>query len=430
MSSQSSDLADDIVPSAVPEHAVPLRVEFLPWHRVRKQYIRERQWNKLTSRMVDRYLRSQLQNDAADWSVAEEQGEAAETAAEVPESVRVDRPLRCLVIPGNDLLDMRALWRDLLPHNCFIQYLGFNEVQGSNQSGTRVHVANNEVTSLARVARDSVVLADRFQSIASERTQAYHYLRRYGPFHLVNLDLCDSLFPTTSRNPAEYFNALHRLTEYQMRHQTTPWLLFITTQVEPGVVDAPELQKLCTPIRQNHDKHPQFATELERLVPKDAFQTQDAAIELSDLDEGATVRLFGVALGKYLLSLGTSAHPNWAVHMLPSYRYWINRKPHVEMLSLAFQFRRKFSPPVDHTGLSSLEMDPPKFPDELECARKLVIAVENIRDLDALLQSDDDLRVEMENSSADLLEAAGYDREAYLTWVRSGEGSAEVAMND
>jgi len=75
-------------------------------------------------------------------------------------------------------------------------------------------------------------------------------------------------------------------------------------------------------------------------------------------------------------------------------------------------------------------MDPPKFPDELECARKLVIAVENIRDLDALLQSDDDLRVEMENSSADLLEAAGYDREAYLTWVRSGEGSAEVAMND
>ena len=128
------------------------RAEFQPWHKVRKQYIRQRQWNKLTSRMVDRYLKSQLQNDAADWSVAEEDAEAVGTSAEVPESVRVDRPLRCLVIPGNDLLDLRSLWKEHLPHNCFIRYLGFNEVQGSDQRGTRVHVANNEVTSLARVA--------------------------------------------------------------------------------------------------------------------------------------------------------------------------------------------------------------------------------------------------------------------------------------
>ena len=212
------------------------------------------------------------------------------------------------------------------------------------------------------------MLADRFQSIASEKTQAYHYLKQYGPFHLVNLDLCDSLFPTTSRSPVDYISALHRLIVYQMKHQTTPWLLFITTQVEPGLVNAPEFQKLCKPIRQNHDRHPTFAAELERLVPTGTFQTEEPVIEISGLDEEGMVRLFGVALGKHLLSLATSAHPNWAVQMLPSYRYWINRDPHVEMLSLAFQFRRKFSPPVDHTGLSALQIEPPTFPDELECA--------------------------------------------------------------
>jgi hypothetical protein len=430
MTTPGSDLADGIVQSALPEHIARPRDQFMPWHKVRKQFIRVRQWNRLIVRLAYRYLSSELQDEAADWSLDEEERGGPGTPAEVPDSIRIDRPLRCLTIPGDDLLDLRSLWRDLRPLGCFIRYLGFNRAQGSEQPGTRVHVANNEVTSLDRVARDSLVVRDRFQAIESQRSNAYHYLKEYGPFHVVNLDLCDSLFPTKSRSAADYFKALHRLAEYQMKHQTTPWLLFITTQVEPAAVSAPELQKLCQPMRRNCEKHTDFASRLGKLVRPDVFQSQDDAIDISKLTEEDMVPVFGVALGKFLITLAASAHPNWAVQMLRSHRYCIKREPRVEMLSLAFQFRRKFSPPVDSTGLSSVHVTVPKFPSELECAAKLVAAVENISDVDQLLQADDQLRDEMETASADLLEAAGYDRGDYLAWVRSGEGAVQGSMND
>ena len=128
-----------------------------------------------------------------------------EPAAEIPEAIRIERPLRCLVVPGDDLLDVRSLWQSLRPYNCYMRYLGFNEGHGSKQIDTRVHVANNEVTSLDKVARDSQVLHGPFQSIASENSQAYQYLKEYGPFHVVNLDICDSLFPTTANNATRLF---------------------------------------------------------------------------------------------------------------------------------------------------------------------------------------------------------------------------------
>jgi hypothetical protein len=297
-----------------------------------------------------------------------------------------------LVIPGDDLLEMRALCADLQPQGCYIRYLGFNEAHGSNQSGTRIHVANNEVT------------------------------WEYGPYHLVNLDLCDSLFPTGSGRWQTYLSALHQLAIYQMKFQTTPWLLFITSQVEPGAASMPDLEKFCQPINKNCDSFPEFASHFATLFRSNPCAATEG-VDLTSLDEEEMLRVFGVALGKLLIAFGTSASPNWAVQMLRSYRYRINSSPHVEMLSLAFQFRPKHQPPIDPTGLSGAKISLPSFPTELECARKLVTAVERITDVDQILTSDAALREEMLNSSADLLGSAGYDRNAYVKWVADGEQS-------
>jgi len=427
MNTDRSDLADDIVPAAIPEHIAPALDEFLPWHKVRKQFIRQQQWNELTGRLVTRYLK--LQTEQADWSVDEEPEAGRDPSSVGPESVRIDRPLSCLVIPGDDLLDLRSLWNALCDRGCWIRYLGFNERQGSSQRGTRVHVANNEVTSLPRVDRQSQVLADSFQSIARHNSKAYHYLKKYGPFHIVNLDLCDSLFPTTSRPPHDYFSALHRLAEFQMKSQTTPWLLFITTQVEPGAVSLPDLHALCRPTRQSRDRFPDFAERLGQIVPAQVFSPPNGDIDLRSLGPEEMVRVFGVALGKYLIDLAGSASPHWIVQLLPSYRYAINRQPFVDMLSLAFQFRPIFQPPIDSTGLSKMAVMVPRCPDERECALKVLAAIERIRDVDELLAANSELKTEMEAASADLLEAAGYDRDKYLAWVRSGEGRPRDAGN-
>jgi hypothetical protein len=419
MSDQDPDFADEIIQDRLPEHSQPPSDRFLPWHRTRKEFVRRLQWNQLTVRMIERRWRRQLHLEETAWSLEDQP--ADDDTLRVPETVLLQRALNCLMIPGEDLLDIRALHRDIQPLNCAIRYLGFNESQGSDQTGTRVHVANNAVTSLDRVVRNSRVVRDRFEAIASPDSQAYRYLKEYGPYHVVNLDLCGSMFPNTASNVQGYYNALHSLCAYQFEHQTAEWLLFVTTMVEPAVVDAEWLKKLCGPTQENYHRYPEFADRLVKLVPSGVFASSESTVVLSGLTERQIVDLFGVALGKWLLSLCLSAKPQWAVAMRPSYRYSINEDKGAVMLSLAFELRPNVAPPFDAAGMSTVTVQPKKFPDERECAMKLAESVAKIRAVEDELSADPNRRQALQESHARLLESAGYDVPAYLKWLSERE---------
>lgn len=408
MSSEQSDIADGIIQEKLPEHIAPPRTEFLPWHKVRKQYIRQHQWNVLTKRNINDAWRADLQKPSS-------------TAGQGRSTMLVRKPLSCLVIPGNHLLDVRSMWTEIGPLDCFIRYLGFNEGQGSEEVGTDVHVANNAVTSLAGVVSDSQVMKDRFEAIVGN-TIAYKNLQAYGPYHVVNLDLCGSMFPNTARSVEPYYSALNRLLTYQFEAQKLPWLLFITTMVEPTVVDKESMQKLCGPTGDNFAAHPDFLEKLKALcpsaIPKDE---KSGRVNIDGLSDEDLIRLFGVALGKWLLKLGQAASPKWTIAMRRSYRYSINAEKGAVMLSLAFELTPNFAPPVDATGMSKLQVTQKQFPSELTCAVKLAESVANIADVDGKLSENSALKTLLLKEAADLLESAGFDRDAYIKWVIDGE---------
>ena len=421
MTPLESEFVDEIMPDKPPVHTEPpeSRDKFLPWHRVRKEYIRRFQWGKLTARVVKRSWLRQLQLDEGEWSLSDEADE--EKISQLPSKTVPDRALRCLVIPGEDLLDVRALWRDIQPLNCSIKYLGFNESQGSDQKGTRIHVSNNAVVSLPNIVKNSLVVRDRFEAIAKENSVALRYLKDYGPYHIVNLDLCGSIFPNTGKDVREYYDALLRLLAYQFENQKSEWLLFITTMVEPAAVKAEGLQQLCGPTRENFEKHKDFAERIANLLPPETFQDTTASVNLTVLDENQMVQLFGVALGKWLLKLCRDAQPQWTIAMRRSYRYFVNKDKGAVLLSLAFELRPNISPPVDTTGITTLQLQSRTYPDEGECALKLAESVAGIRDVDAELNANPALKTELRDAQAMLLEAAGYDRNAYVRWVDGGE---------
>lgn len=408
MSSPESDIADGIIQEKLPEHIAPPREAKEPWHKVRKQFIRRHQWNKLTKQTLERNWRGDLQKPS-------------DTAGQSHSTMLVTRPLRCLVIPGNHLLDVRSMWTEIGQLDCFIQYLGFNEGHGSSEVGTDVHVANNAVTSLTGVLHNSQVLKDRFEAIAGANSPAYRYLKSYGPYHIVNLDLCGSMFPNTVQDVVPYYTALNRLLEYQFATQKTNWLLFITTMIEPAVLDKVWMQRLCKPTRENFDKHPAFAAKLEGLVPRAALEGDAASVNLGNLSEEELIRLFGVALGKWLLRLGQTPSPKWTVGMRRSFRYSINEDKGAVMLSLAFEMIPNLAPPVDATGMSKLEVIPRAFPTEAESAMKLAESVGGIADVDIKLKADRELWTALRDESANLMASAGFDREKYIQWVDAGE---------
>jgi len=411
VSSEESDIADGIIQEKLPEHIAPPRTEFLPWHKVRKQYIRRHQWNELTKRNVKDSWRADLTKPSS-------------TTGQDRSIMLVTNPLRCLVIPGNHLLDVRSMWAEISPLDCFIRYLGFNEGQGSEEVGTDVHVANNAVTSLEGVVPDSQVVKDRFEAIAGN-TVAYRNLKRYGPYHVVNLDLCGSMFPNTAKSVNTYYNALNRLLEYQFEAQKTLWLLFITTVVEPAVVDKQWMQTLCKPTRENFAAHSDFLEKLKVLCPGVVpMDDKSGSVNLDGLTDEDLIRLFGVALGKWLLRLGQAASPKWTVAMRRSYRYTTNVEKGAVMLSLAFEMTPNFAPPVDATGMSTLQITAKEFPSELVCAVKLAESVANIADVDGKLSEDAAMKAALLEEAADLLESAGFDRGAYIKWVSDGELTA------
>ena len=94
-------------------------------------------------------------------------------------------------------------------------------------------------------------------------------------------------------------------------------------------------------------------------------------------------------------------------------------------MSLAFALKPNIVPPVDETGMAKLESAAKNYPSESECALKLAEFVFKIRDVDEVLAADPELKAKLRDSHADLLEAAGYDRAAYIKWVDGGEKNSE-----
>jgi len=391
-----SDLGDDIVPSELPRHTPPpptLRKDFKSWHRVRKQFIRERQWNHEILFLAQRHLRRE------------------------PE-----RPLHCLVLPSDELLDVRCLWEALQRGGCGLRFLGFNNTISTKVRRRKMDVAESAVTQLTKVCKDSHVTGDSFQDIARNTTQAYHLFREYGPYDVVNLDLCDSLVPRGKPGEMETnYSALHRLLCYQLERQKTPWLLFATTQVDHDSANQPEINKLAQPTRDNCDQHPPFCEALAKLIPEAAFRSGDHTLDISQLSAGQLVHVFGVVLGKWLMPALAQASPRCSIKLLPSYRYAIKPESGVEMLSLGFLVTPHYAPPVDVTGVSALHPTARPFPNELESALGLVSTAAEIRDVDQILGADSRLREKLVHSNADLLAAAGYDRDDCLRWMAGGE---------
>lgn len=403
-----SDLSDDIVQPSLPRHfdPPPARTDFKPWHRVRKQYIREKQWNHHIKFTVQK-LRAELRP---------KQGALAQDQAhdDVPTSVHLDRPLRLLMLPGNDYLDVRSLWRELENEQCYIRFLGFDSSIDASVRGRAV--AESAVVQLSRILKDSHVLPDQFQNIGNKNSQAYSIFKHFGPYDVVNLDLCDSLIPREETK--SYYEALVCLIALQTERQTSPWLLFITTSVDRRYIGQSQTNLLARPMRENCDEHAEFASILASVVPESSFKGESHTFDVSELDTAQLSACFSVILGKWLLKLLDTATPKHTVSMLSSYSYTVSPDPHVEMLSMGFRFEPVRAAPIDPTGLVVTPTAAPRQRSEEELGMQILKATTLIKSVDDILRGDESLREALTESSADLLASCGYDRSRYLAWVR------------
>lgn len=360
--------ADALMEVAPPgEHLEHVTLKtFAPWHKPRKQWVRQEQWRKEIGHLIEK-IRPQLD----------------------------DRPLKYFSLPGLDLLDVRVVHDVCDEYGVGLQFLGFCADPDAEQ--TEQNISLHEVMNLPRVNPRSRFVPDNFTSIAKPSSVGYRTFKSFGSFDVVNLDLCDSVASShrrysSRRAYSKYFEALNALVARQTRNRVSRWVFFLTSRCNPSAVSADVTAVWQKCVSQNAKGDAVFAQGVEALQ---ALEPRDPV-------------LFTLGLSKWLARWLSSGTPPWKTTLRPCAQYSVESPG--DMASLGFRFDAVRVSPSDPTGLAGEsgqgEIDLDNV--EIQCARQFLHQLSTFIDIDQRLRNEPDTHEEMIRQSMELLHLARY----------------------
>jgi len=386
-------LHDDVFQSFAPKHATPGKVTGIPkktwkpWHMPRKQWIRSLQWNAQIGQLIK-------------------------------ELDLVDRPLRYLSLPGEDLLDIRVIRELCEKKRIKLRFLGFDNGSYSPGSETEINISKSEVFYSPTIFPGSDIKKDDFAMISDVNSVAYKEAKDHGPYDIINLDLCDCF--SRAEEPS-YYAALLTLINIQVRERTQPWLFFLTTRADRTEVNQDDLPHHWSCLRNNVQLSDAFKARLNSLLD-DRFDQINGNIQvLRSLGQVPFGRLFALCIGKWLVRLMLSGSPLWVTEMLDGYWYRVSSAKTPNMLSLAFRFHQVTEPRSDDSGLTGPQQVPAEEVDEPALAIALFEKAEALVDIDTLLMDSPSMRKQMVQESIELLGSARYPITEYPVWADKKE---------
>lgn len=371
----------------LPEHGdlQQVKTNFRPWHHPRKQYVRIHQWCDAVQKLV-----KELGLGHGD-------------------------PFRYLTLPGDELLDVRALHGVCEQAKVKLRYLGFNNVVAGSSAQTELNISRSEVRSLSAIDEFSSVIEDRLEAITNTKTAAHDRARSSGPFHAINIDLCDSITLRDVGHPrGSYLGVLEKLLELQLQ-MTKPWLLFVTTKAEPSLLSERSREGFASAISSNTAVSTEFKNELAKLLSVAAEQL-DSGLDAAWKKQNAEfLRLYSTGLGKWLLRLLSVAQPPREIILLSSCYYQVGPSG-PDMLSLAFKCNTAPQKISDRDGVLPAKAVENEFSEE-RTAVKMAQNLGDCFDLDDKLASDGVLAEKLVGQAGRLLATARYSETEYKMWA-------------
>lgn len=380
----SDDLTADIVGVSGYTFSEPAKKEFKPWHKPRKQFVRNDQWRFCVAELLD-------------------------------ERPPGDGILTYFGLPGADLLDIRFFDKTICEQKKVkLRFLGFDRgAAPDSETASEFIISRDEVSKLASIDPQSDIIAHDIRELSDEDSIAWQKTLEYGPYDVVNLDLCDGIAKEEGGGINEtYYNAVSRLLSVQSRRKL-PWLLFLTTRVGSKHIHADALEKLCALYLKNLADCAPFRDRSKAKFDV-GNEAEFYAAKATDL---GLQRIVLTGLCKWLLSLTAGQQPPTSMEVKSLLGYRVKPgAPAEDMVSIAIRFQPLHVPPVDPIQLSKAQSS---AIDECELAEKAAARVSTLNDVDDILQSDSELNGEMTDAMCALLESARYDVDAYRKWAVS-----------
>jgi hypothetical protein len=377
------DLADGIVGVTTYEYSERPKKKFQPWHRPRKHFVRHEQWMYFTKELVN------------------ERGAGVER-------------LSYFGLPGADLLDIRYFGSEVCePNNIKLRFLGFDKsADPEDESQSDYNISYDEVSKAPSFDPQSEVIPDDFRDLVDESSVAWQKTFDFGPYDVVNLDLCDGV--TKEQSGAEdetYYNAIAKLLAVQARNKS-PWLLFLTTRVGVKHVHKDALARLSD----------LYSSNLKNCQPfRDASRAKfkienDKTLAAAKANEQGLQSVVLVGICKWLLKLACGQNPPAKIEIKGVMGYRVRPEARVEdMVSIAIRFEPTHNLVEDPGRLAKSKA---AGVDECDLATKALTKISKLFDVDGYLSSESPVMEEMLEATCKLLEAARYDPAEYRLWVK------------
>jgi hypothetical protein len=383
LSSEEKELSSDIF--GVSEYApeTPKKKDFLPWHKPRKQFVRQKQWCEQVIKMIDEVM---------------------------PEN----NVLKYFGLPGDDLLDLRYFHQHICePRNLRLKFLGFNH--GANTTSTQsseLNISLDEVSKLPFIDPTSGIIGDDVCQIANNTSIAWDRSVKMGPYDIINIDLCDGF----GKHPHDQFkqthyNSLMQLMTLQAR-RLNPWLLLLTTRTGSQHIDGGIFEILKNLYEENLNKCSSF---------QQSSSTKFSISDIVSLNEVVQTQkglsdVFLISLCKWVASIATSQIPPAKVEVKSVIGYKVDHQvDHQDLISLVIRIDPTLIVPEDKIGLATQQR---ATPDECTIAVQVLNRIANTKDADKILSENPELMNEMIATSSSLLEEARYDVTYYEEWAK------------
>lgn len=376
--------SDDMFETEVYEAIMPQKRDFLPWHKPRKQFVRHHQWCCQVGQLL-----KYIQHDG--------------------------RVLKYLGLPGNDLLDLRYFHSQVCePNNLRLRFLGFNSgAQPSSRASIELNISLDEVRRLGSIDERSDVIPDDFCRVADESSIACKKAMEFGPYDVINLDLCDGF---ASHEPGQdgntHYDALNRLITLQAKRKD-PWLLFLTTRTGQAHIHHGVSSKFLKTYRENLNSCERFRHASGQCFDIDDEVTLEKAVSTSE----GHLNVFLVGLCKWMIGLALTQKPQSKIEVKSAFGYRVDKAAdNDDIVSIALRFEPRVGVTDDPLGLSGVSVVPL---DECDLSARVPKRVKSRKSVDEILADNLALYEEMKTATEGLLALARYDIDAYREWVKS-----------
>lgn len=381
MSIETEQDLETYVQPPEPDHidlVTPTRLEFKPWHKPRKQFVRKEQWIRHIKGIIDK---NDIRNRA--------------------------RPFNYLTLPGPDLLDLRLVADICELEDVKLRYLGFCKADEEESDRLRRNVSEFDISRIERVVSGSKVVSAPIQDIQRKKSEAHVALFQGGTYDAINIDACSPIANQDNDGTGRLIETIRHLAKYQIDNCRDPWMLFLTSPIQTDSISDQSFTSICAQIQNNKDNSSEFADEIVNQFNQ-GEDLQEYINRISGQNSKEFLSLICLGLTKWLIHLSEQVH--YRVKIMKSFCYsTFQHEPFTPNLaSLCFLFEPRTMTMSDKTGLtvnlpliggSNIGID-----DHIRALRK----TNEIVNVDDVLNGDEHLRTQMIEETKSLLRQVGY----------------------